>query len=165
MVNKNEGQAHDSNKGFKIGSKVIVHDVDGDWTATIKGEPYESNGNVFQMIQGEKGPEFGELVSIMSQVSDSMQEIETKLLAILEVKRIREGLEPDELKVYYRLTEKYRTDGKLKEGSFFINSNSEWEQVCRQTSYIPSGKITIPSNNKEKPVHDRTAFRAGSKGF
>jgi hypothetical protein len=58
------------------------------------------------------------------------KEIETKELAILSVKRYRGGLKEHEKYLFNSLTKKYRNKlGKLKRGSYFINSNSQWERV------------------------------------
>lgn len=38
-------------------------------------------------------------------------------------------------------------------------------QIEEQTKYIPSGLISIPSDNRDRPKHNRSAFRVGSKGL
>lgn len=58
------------------------------------------------------------------------KEIETKQRAILEIKRIRKGLSNREQKVIDLLNKRYRDDeGRLVHGSFYINSNGEWEKI------------------------------------
>lgn len=60
---------------------------------------------------------------------NNKKEIETKLLSILDIKKINKGLAKDEEVLFNRLNKKYREFGKLTKGSFFINSNSKWEKV------------------------------------
>ncbi len=57
----------------------------------------------------------------------TLQEIETKLLSILEIKRINKGLSVEEGDIYTKLNQKYRSkNGHLKKGSYYVNSNGGW---------------------------------------
>jgi len=59
-----------------------------------------------------------------------MKEIETKIRGILSIKECRQGLTPEEKRIYEKLDKKYRDKrGRLVKGSFFVNSNSEWEKA------------------------------------
>lgn len=59
----------------------------------------------------------------------TLQQNETKIMSILEIKRIRMGLNDSEKSMLNKLQAKYRRHGKLKNGSYFINANREWQQV------------------------------------
>ena len=60
-------------KTFPLGTKVLVHDVDGSSEAVIVGEPYEGFDGKMEMIEfvhfGKK-IRFGVLVSIMESVTE-----------------------------------------------------------------------------------------------
>ena len=56
-----------------------------------------------------------------------LQEIETKQRAILEIKRIRKGLNKEEEEFFQMLDKKYRDkNGHLIKGSYIVDSNSKW---------------------------------------
>ena len=63
---------------------------------------------------------------------ETMQEIETKIMSLLSIKQARDGkLTPEEQCCFDQLNEKYRDEsGKLLAGSFFVNSDSKWEEVA-----------------------------------
>lgn len=61
---------------------------------------------------------------------ESMQEIETKIRGLLSVKKAKDFLTKEEEHIFKALDKKYRDEeGKLKKGSFFVNSEGEWEEV------------------------------------
>lgn len=61
---------------------------------------------------------------------ETMQEIETKIRALLEIKRIKQGLTKEEKHSLVFLNNKYRdNNGHLLKGSHFINSDGEWSKV------------------------------------
>jgi hypothetical protein len=67
---------------------------------------------------------------VNKKMEKQLQEIETKIRAILSIKKIRKGLTPEEEHSFNILEKKYRDKkGHLLKGSFFINSNNEWEVV------------------------------------
>ena len=59
----------------------------------------------------------------------TLQEIETKILAILGIKELNTGLSSDEKITKDKLESRYRLNGNLKKGSYFINSDSRWVKV------------------------------------
>lgn len=59
-----------------------------------------------------------------------LQEIETKIMGILSVKKCKEKLTKEEEHSFDMFNKKYRDgQGKLINGSFFINSDSKWQEV------------------------------------
>lgn len=61
----------------------------------------------------------------------TLKEIETKLLSILEIKRIKKGLSMDEFIVHKKLNQKYRNrKGHLKKGSYYVNNKGGWNIVA-----------------------------------
>ena len=66
----------------------------------------------------------------MKTLNKDLQEIETKQMSILEIKRIREGLTNEEKNIFEMLNKKYRDKrGSLIKGSYFVNSDSKWTMV------------------------------------
>jgi len=60
----------------------------------------------------------------------TLQEIETKLLSILEIKRIKKGLSREEAITRTKLNLKYRNkNGHLRKGSYYVNSSGGWNKV------------------------------------
>ena len=58
-----------------------------------------------------------------------MQEIETKIMSLLEIKRIRSGLTDEEKIMHEKLNKKYRDEkGHLLKGSYFVDSTGNWTQ-------------------------------------
>jgi len=60
----------------------------------------------------------------------TIKEIETKILSLLEIKRIRKGLTKEEAGSHKHLSIKHRTKtGRLRSGSFYVNSLGKWAIV------------------------------------
>jgi hypothetical protein len=60
----------------------------------------------------------------------TMQEIETKIMSLLCIKKCEKGLTQEEQKVFNVLNNKYRDEkGHLIKGSFYVNSESQWIKV------------------------------------
>lgn len=60
----------------------------------------------------------------------TLKEIETKERALLVIKKIRKGLTGDEEILFSCLDDKYRTKkGRLKKGSYYINSCGNWATI------------------------------------
>jgi hypothetical protein len=59
------------------------------------------------------------------------KQIETRIRALLEIKRIRKGLTPDEESTLKSLEKKYRDlRGRLIKGCYYINSQGQWAITC-----------------------------------
>ena len=61
---------------------------------------------------------------------ETKKEIETKILAILLIRRCKGEIKKEELKTFDILNKKYRNkEGHLIKGSFFAESGGTWEIV------------------------------------
>lgn len=132
LVGKLEARSEDSSPAGKRRT-LTIHSIkpirnEKDFAEVLFNKKEEVKMNIIDKLEARSEDSFPAGKRATSE-GGNMQEIETKILGILSVEQCRRHLTKEEQMQFDYLNNKYRVDGRLLPGSFYIGSDSTWKMV------------------------------------